>query len=83
MVSGRSASLNSSDRAGERRDSVDVWHTEPMKCPHCNQEIGMSTAALADHAFLLRARCEKCGKEFLIVDGVAMTDEQYSSHLPP
>lgn len=43
----------------------------------------MSTAALADHAFLLRARCEKCSKEFLIVDGVAMTDEQYSSHLPP
>ena len=43
----------------------------------------MTAAALADDAFLLRVRCEKCGKEFLIVDGVAMTDEQYSSHLPP
>jgi hypothetical protein len=52
----------------------------PMKCPHCNQEIGISTATLADHAFLLRSRCEKCGKEFLIVDGVPMTEEQYSAN---
>lgn len=43
----------------------------------------MSTADLADYAFMLRAHCETCGKEFLIVNGVPMTDEQYSSHLPP
>jgi hypothetical protein len=40
-------------------------------------------AELADHAFLLRARCEICGKEFLIVEGVPMTEEQYSSHASP
>ena len=51
----------------------------PMKCPHCRQEIGVSTADLADQAFLLRIQCEKCGKEFLIVDGTPMTEEQYSS----
>ena len=50
-----------------------------MKCPHCGQEIGISTTVLADYAFLLRTRCEKCGKEFLIVEGVPMTEEQYSS----
>jgi transcriptional regulator NrdR family protein len=54
-----------------------------MKCPHCGQEIGISTAALADHAFLLRTQCEECGKEFLIVEGVPMTEEQYSSSIGP
>jgi hypothetical protein len=54
----------------------------PMKCPYCHQEIGTGIAELSDHAFLLRTRCEKCGKEFLIVAGVPMTDEQYSSHPP-
>jgi len=52
-----------------------------MKCPHCGQEIGISTAALADDAVLLRTQCEKCGKEFLIVEGAPMTDEQYSSYV--
>ena len=54
-----------------------------MKCPYCGQKIGTRIAALADDAFLLRTQCEKCGKEFLIVDGVPMTDERYSSHNPP
>jgi hypothetical protein len=53
-----------------------------MKCPYCGQEIGTSIAALADDAFLLRTQCEKCGKEFLIVKGVPMTNERYSSHNP-
>ena len=52
-----------------------------MKCPHCGQEIGVGTAALAGHAYLLRTQCEKCGKEFLIVDGFPITEEQYSSEL--
>ena len=54
-----------------------------MKCPHCNQEIGIGTVELSGQAFLLRTQCEKCGKEFLIVEGVPMTDEQYSSHPRP
>jgi len=52
-----------------------------MNCPHCNRETDDSTAALADHAYMLRARCEKCGKEFLIVESVAMTEEKYTSQL--
>src|SRR5215469_9070151 len=54
-----------------------------MNCPYCGQEIGTSIAALADDAFLLRTQCKKCSKEFLIVDGVPMTDERYSLHNPP
>jgi ribosomal protein S27AE len=51
-----------------------------MKCPRCGHEIGTAIVALADHAYLLRTQCEKCGKEFLIVDGIPMTEEQYRSH---
>jgi len=54
-----------------------------LKCPYCGQEIGTRIAALVDGAYLLRTQCEKCGKEFLIVDGVPMTDERYSLHNPP
>ena len=54
-----------------------------MKCPYCGQEIGIGIAALADEAFLLRTQCEKCRKEFLIVEGIPMTDKQYSSHNGP
>jgi hypothetical protein len=54
-----------------------------MMCPHCHEPIGTSTVHLAELAFLLRARCEKCGKGFLIVDRVPMTEEQYSSRLSP
>jgi len=52
-----------------------------MKCPYCHQEIGIAITDLADHAFLLRTRCEKCDKEFLIVDGVSVTEDQYSAHI--
>jgi len=52
-----------------------------MKCPHCNREI--ENSVLADGAFLLRVRCEKCGEEFLIIDSVPMTEEQYLSHFHP
>jgi len=43
---------------------------ETMTCPHCNNETGIGTAALFDHVFMSRKKCERCGKEFLIVDGV-------------
>ena len=61
----------------------EITARQPMKCPHCGREIGISTVALASQAFLLRARCEKCGQEFLIVEGVPMTEEQYSSRTRP
>jgi len=60
---------------------VELRRASSMNCPHCNREIDDSTAALADHAYMLRARCEKCGKEFLIVESVAMTEEKYTSQL--
>jgi transposase-like protein len=49
-----------------------------MICPHCQQETGIGTAALFDHVFMSRTKCERCGKEFLIVNGVPMTREQYA-----
>ena len=52
-----------------------------MKCPHCNRKIADSV--LADDVFLLRTRCERCGKEFLIIDRVPMTEEQYLSRVHP
>lgn len=54
-----------------------------MDCPHCNSEIGVSIAAIADYAYMLRTLCKTCGSEFLIVDGFPMTDEQYSFRLSP
>lgn len=72
--------FNSSDQEGVARCCRTCSMGQAMKCPHCHQEIGIATADLADHAFLLRTKCEKCGKEFLIVERLPMTDEQYSSH---
>jgi len=47
-------------------------------CPHCKHVTGIGTAALFDHVFMSRKRCEKCGKDFLIVDSIPMTEEQYA-----
>jgi hypothetical protein len=52
-----------------------------MKRPYCHKQI--ATVDFADSAFILRTLCEKCGKEFLIVDGVPVTEEQYSPHPVP
>jgi hypothetical protein len=60
-----------------------VLDGQAVKCPHCHREIGIAAADLADHAFLLRAQSEKCGKEFVTVERIPMTDEQYSSHTAP
>lgn len=71
------------DSGGGLQDSMWKGLCTPVNCPHRNREIGISAGELSDHAFLLRTQCEKCGKEFLIVEGVPMTDEQYSSHPHP
>jgi predicted nucleic acid-binding Zn ribbon protein len=42
-----------------------------MKCPHCGQEIEIANVL----SFLFLSRCEKCDKEFLVVDGIPMTEE--------
>jgi hypothetical protein len=36
-----------------------------------------ASAAAFDHVFMSRKSCEKCTQEFLIVDGVPMTEDQF------
>jgi uncharacterized protein (DUF983 family) len=50
-----------------------------MICPHCHQETGIGTAALFDAVFMSRKTCEMCGREFLIVNDVAMKLEDYQT----
>jgi hypothetical protein len=52
---------------------ANVLRTPTNEVPYCGREIGTNIAALDDNAFLLRTQCEKCGKEFLIVEGVPRT----------
>lgn len=40
-------------------------------------EVLRKAAAAFDHIFISRKQCEKCGREFLIVNDVPMTEEQY------
>jgi transposase-like protein len=48
-------------------------------CPHCKQETGIGTAGIFDHVFMSRKKCERCGKEFLIVNDVPMKPEDYQA----
>ena len=72
---------NSVDDAATASRTEGARRFDQMKCPYCGQRIGIATVDLSRHAYLLRALCEKCGKEFLIVNGIPMTEEQYSSHM--
>jgi len=67
--------------------SNDAWDMNGLmllnEVPLLWQEIETSIADLADESFLLRTQCEKCGQDFLIVEGVPMTEERYSLHNPP
>jgi transposase-like protein len=46
-------------------------------CPYCKQETGVGTAGLFDTVLMSRKTCEKCDRDFLIVNDVPMTQEQY------
>jgi hypothetical protein len=48
-------------------------------CPQYKQETGIGTAGIFDHVFMSRKKCERCGKEFLIVNGVPMKPEDYQA----
>jgi len=52
--------------------------SKTMTCPSCHNETGIGTAALFDHVFMSRKKCKRCGRDFLIVDGIPMTEEQYA-----
>jgi transposase-like protein len=50
-----------------------------MICPHCQQEMDIGTAGPFDVVFMSRKTCEKCRREFLIVNGAPMKPEDYRS----
>ena len=45
--------------------------------PYCKQKTGVGTASLFHTVLMSRKTCDKCGREFLIVNDVPMTKEQY------
>jgi len=47
-------------------------------CHYCKQETGVGTAALFDTVLKSRKTCDKCGREFLIVNDIHVTEEQSS-----
>ncbi len=49
-----------------------------MKCPYCGEETSMGTAAMFDTVFMSRKQCERCKREFLIVNDIPMTETQYA-----
>jgi uncharacterized protein YbaR (Trm112 family) len=46
-------------------------------CPHCGQEAKDPKAALFDSISIGRLTCQHCRREFLVVDDVPMTLEQF------
>jgi len=46
-------------------------------CPHCGKETHDPKAALFDRVMMGRSTCEHCGNEFLIVEGVPVTESAY------
>jgi hypothetical protein len=48
-----------------------------FKCAHCGQETNDPKAALFDSIFMARVTYQHCLREFLVVDDVAMTEEQH------
>jgi hypothetical protein len=50
-----------------------------VKCPHCGEETGISSAAIFAAVYLSRQQCEHCEEEFLIVDDVPMRQAQYEN----
>jgi len=52
-----------------------------VKCPHCGEQTGIGRPAMLDTALMPGKTCERCYLEFLIVDGVPVTREQYEQQL--
>jgi hypothetical protein len=48
-----------------------------VKCPHCGEQTGIGGAAFFDAITMARKECEHCRLEFLLVDDVPVTEEQY------
>ena len=46
-------------------------------CPHCGKATHAPEADRFDYITMAKEECEHCGREFLIVGNVAMTQEQY------
>ncbi|HTC46444.1 MAG TPA: hypothetical protein VK722_03950 [Candidatus Aquilonibacter sp.] len=46
-------------------------------CPHRGEETSIGSAASFETILMTRRMCVKCGKQFLIVSNVPMTEAQY------
>jgi len=64
--------------ADQINETLALWHSVlVIICPHCGQEADDPKAALFDSISMGRLTCQHCGREFLVVDDVPMTEEQY------
>ena len=50
---------------------------------HCEQQTGIGIVALFNTIFMARKTCEHCRLEFLIVNDVAMTEDEYAGKPHP
>jgi len=45
-----------------------IVHDVMLICPHCQQETGIGTVALFDRLFKALKKCEKCGRDIVIIN---------------
>lgn len=51
-------------------------------CPYCKEKTEVPGAANFWMVDAANAACEHCGRDFVIVDNLAMTEEQYRAASP-
>jgi hypothetical protein len=54
-----------------------VAKRKTVKCPSCGEQTHIGIAGVFEQVHIARTECEHCRIEFLIVDDVPMTREQY------
>jgi uncharacterized protein YbaR (Trm112 family) len=57
-------------------------HLEMFNCPYCKQQTNAPMAARFAAIDVMRANCENCDKEFVIVESLPVTEEQYQANKP-
>ena len=57
---------------GKRAGEIEVF-----TCPHCGRQTRVFGAEQFDTIEMGRGMCTHCGQEFLIVNDIAMTEQQY------
>jgi hypothetical protein len=46
-------------------------------CPYCKNQTKVPGATPFTTIFVAKATCQQCSKEFIVVDNVPLTQEQY------